>query len=72
MSRSSRRRRRRVSNARDYAIGACQGGGLRGEIEARNPTAVPRATDAVAQAVERHFGGPSFEVSAQALFVTAE
>jgi ubiquinone/menaquinone biosynthesis C-methylase UbiE len=62
----------RVASAKDYAIGACQGGGLRGEIEARDPSAVPRVTEAVAEAIERHFGGPSFEVSAQALFVTAE
>jgi ubiquinone/menaquinone biosynthesis C-methylase UbiE len=62
----------RIANARDYAIGVCQGGGLRGEIEARDPSAVPRATEAVADAIERHFGSRSFEVSAQALFVTAE
>jgi SAM-dependent methyltransferase len=61
----------RVATARHYAIGACQGGGLRGEIEARDPEAVARATDIVEQALKQRFGDGPFEVSAQALFVTA-
>ncbi len=61
----------RVAKARDYAIGVCQGGGLRGEIEARDPNAVPRATDLVEAALIEHFGSGMFEASAQALFVTA-
>jgi SAM-dependent methyltransferase len=61
----------KVAKARDVAIGFCQGGGLRGEIEGRDPDAVPRATDLVEAAVKQRFGGSSFEVSGQALFVTA-
>ncbi len=61
----------KVAKARDVAIGFCQGGGLRGEIEGRDPDAVPRATDLVEAAVKQRFGESSFEVSGQALFVTA-
>jgi SAM-dependent methyltransferase len=61
----------RAASARDYAIGACQGAGLRGEIEARDPQAIPRATDLVEAAVKSRYGPSSFEVGARALFVTA-
>jgi ubiquinone/menaquinone biosynthesis C-methylase UbiE len=39
-------------SARDAAIGLCQGTPLRGEIEARGPRGLERATDAAAQALK--------------------
>jgi len=62
----------RVAAARDYAIGACQGSGLRGEIEVRDPDAVLRATDLVEAAVKKRYGETPFEASGQALFVSAQ
>lgn len=60
-----------VASARDYAIGSCQGGPLRNEIEARDPGGLERATDAAARAVEKRFGLGPFTVTTQALVVTA-
>jgi hypothetical protein len=45
---------------------------LRGEIDARDPDAVPGATDLVEAAVKIRYGEASFEASGQALFVSAE
>jgi ubiquinone/menaquinone biosynthesis C-methylase UbiE len=60
-----------VASARDYAIGSCQGGPLRNEIESRDPGGLERATDAAAGALEKRFGLGPFTVTTQALVVTA-
>lgn len=60
-----------VASARDYAIGSCQGGPLRNEIEQRDPGGLERATDAAASALEKRFGLGPFTVTTQALVVTA-
>jgi ubiquinone/menaquinone biosynthesis C-methylase UbiE len=58
-------------SARDFAIGTCQGGGLRGEIEKRDPGALERATDVVTQALERRFGSGPIRSEGQVLMVAA-
>jgi SAM-dependent methyltransferase len=60
-----------VANARDYAIGSCQGGPLRHEIESRDANGLERATEAAAGALEKRFGLGPFTVTTQALVVTA-
>jgi ubiquinone/menaquinone biosynthesis C-methylase UbiE len=60
-----------VPSAQHYAIGLCQGGPLRGEIEKRDQHSLERATQAASRAVERHYGSGSFEATAHALYVTA-
>jgi len=59
------------ATARDHAVGTCQGGPLRNEIEARDPNGLERATEAVAKALEQKFGEGEFEARSQAIFVTA-
>lgn len=44
---------------------------LRGEIEARDPHGLARATDAVTAALQERFGAKSFDAPSQALLVTA-
>ncbi len=65
------RREGDVASARDPATGFCQGTPLRAEIEARDPDAVVRATNAVATAIEQRFGNGPFKSPMQALLVTA-
>ncbi len=60
-----------VSSSWEPAMGCCQGTPLRGEIEARDPDGLVRATDAVAAAVQEHFGNGSFRAPLQALLITA-
>lgn len=60
-----------VASAWEPAMGICQGTPLRSEIEARDPSGLVRATEAVAAALrERHGDGP-FRSPLQALVVTA-
>jgi ubiquinone/menaquinone biosynthesis C-methylase UbiE len=58
-------------DAREPAIGLCQGGSSRAEIEARDPGGLERATDRVAAAVEARFGSGPISARSRALFVTA-
>lgn len=53
------------------AMGLTQGTPLRGEIEARDPAALPRATEAALKALVAHFGSGPFRSPLQALLVTA-
>jgi SAM-dependent methyltransferase len=64
--------RRVRATARDQAIGTCQGGPLRNEIEARDPNGIERATEAVTRALEEKYGKGEFEARNQAIFITAE
>lgn len=65
------RRESDVSSASEPAMGLCQGGPLRGEIEARDPDGLVRATAAVAAAMRERFGNDSFRAPLQALLATA-
>ena len=56
----------------DPAIGFCQGSPMRGEIEARAPRGLQKATDAVAAAVATEFGEGAIEAPMQALIVVAQ
>jgi len=60
-----------VSSVWEPATGFCQGTPLRGEIEARDPDGLVRATDAVAAVMRGRFGNGSFRTQLQALVVTA-
>lgn len=62
----------RAPSAREPAIGLCQGGSSRAEIEARDPGGLERATDRVAAAVATRFGSGPITGRSRALFVTAE
>lgn len=64
--------RSRAPSHRDPAIGFCQGTPLRNEIEARDPSALPRATDAAAEAIAAGFGRGPVDGKMQALVITAE
>lgn len=55
---------------RDAAIGQCHGSPLRGEIEARDPTGLASATDAVAAALAARFGEGPIESTMQAIVFT--
>jgi ubiquinone/menaquinone biosynthesis C-methylase UbiE len=59
------------ATAINHAIGTCQGGPLRNEIEARDPNGLERATEAVTRALEAKFGKGEFEAKSQAIFVSA-
>lgn len=61
----------RIPSARDYAIGSCQGGPARAEIEARDAGQLERASDAVTLACEKRFGSGPIEAKSQALVFTA-
>jgi ubiquinone/menaquinone biosynthesis C-methylase UbiE len=65
------RRTSRADSAMDAAIGYCQGTPLRGEIEAKGPDALVRATDAVASAIAKQFGAGAIEGRIQAIVVSA-
>ena len=58
-------------SARDLATAFCQGTPLRNEIEARDPEGPGRATDIVAEALEKRFGGGVIESALSALLFTA-
>jgi SAM-dependent methyltransferase len=64
--------RRVRATARDQAVGTCQGGPLRNEIEARDPNGLERATAAVTRALEKEYGSGEFEAKNQAIFISAE
>jgi len=61
----------RAPSAREPAIGLCQGGSSRAEIEARDPGGLERVTEQVAAAVARHFGPGPITGQSRALFVIA-
>lgn len=65
------RRETDVASAWEPAMGCCQGTPLRGEIEARDPGMLARATEAVAAALRERFGDGPFRAPQQALLVTA-
>jgi len=60
-----------VASTLEAAQGCCQGTPMRGLIEARDPTALPRATEAVAHALRARFGDGPFHAAQQALLMTA-
>jgi SAM-dependent methyltransferase len=63
--------RSRASSAREAAVAFCQGTPLRNEIEARDASALLRATHAAAQAVEARFGRGSVDAGIKAHVITA-
>lgn len=63
--------RSRAPSAGHAAIGYCHGTPLRGEIEARDPQGLPRATAAATAAVAKALGGGAIDAKIQALVVTA-
>ena len=65
------RRDSHVPSPREPAAGMCQGSPLRGEIEARDPDGLGRATEAGATALRERFGAGPFRAPMQALLVTA-
>ena len=65
------RRDGEVASASEPAMGLCQGTPLRGEIEARDPDGLARATEAVSGALQERFGTGRFRAPMQALLVTA-
>lgn len=62
--------RSRSSSARDAAIAFCQGTPLRNEIEARDASALERATMAAAQAITARFGSGPVDACIHAHVVT--
>jgi len=60
----------RAATARIAAVAYCQGTPLRGEIEARDPAALERATLAAEAELVRRFGDRSIEGRIEALVVT--
>jgi SAM-dependent methyltransferase len=64
--------RSRASSARVPAIAYCQGTPLRGEIEARDPAGLERATDVVAGAIANRFGSGPVDGKIQAHIVVVE
>ena len=64
----------RVSRApapRDAAIALCQGTPMRGEIEARDPAGLEKATDHAAAALAKRFGNGAIEGRISALVIEA-
>jgi SAM-dependent methyltransferase len=62
--------RSRASSARVPAMAFCHGTSMRGEIEARDPEALAKATDATEAALIERFGTGPIEGKIQALVVT--
>ncbi|MEO8558602.1 MAG: methyltransferase domain-containing protein [Rhodospirillales bacterium] len=62
---------RSAGPVRDVAVAYCQGTPMRGEIEARDPAALERATEAAAQALTQRFGRGTIAGRIQALVITA-
>ena len=63
--------RSRSPSARDAAAGLCQGSPLRAEIEARNPSALDRITEAAANALRQFEGPDGIDAPMSAHLVTA-
>lgn len=59
------------ATALQTAIGSCQGTPLRGEIEARDPDGIGRATERAAALLEARFGAGRFRGPTRALLVIA-
>jgi SAM-dependent methyltransferase len=64
--------RSRAASARLVAAAYCEGTPLRNEIESRDPSALPRATDAATNAIARRFGADTVDGRIQAHLVTIE
>lgn len=64
--------RSRAPSPRDPAIAYCQGTPLRSEIEARDASALGRATDVAAEAIAQRFGQGPVDGKIQAHIVTIE
>jgi SAM-dependent methyltransferase len=64
--------RSRATSARIPALAFCQGTPLRGEIEARDPTGLARATEVAAEAIAGRLGSGPVEGKIQAHVVTVE
>ena len=62
--------RSKAQSPRVPAIAYCQGTPLRNEIEARDSTALDRATDAAADAIAHRFGDAAVDGKIQALVIT--
>jgi SAM-dependent methyltransferase len=60
----------RAPSALDAAIALCQGTPMRNEIEARDPSGLEATTRAVAEVVERRYGGGEIETRMRAFLVT--
>ncbi|HET9821097.1 MAG TPA: methyltransferase domain-containing protein [Burkholderiaceae bacterium] len=65
-------RRSRAARAADVALAYCEGTPLRNEIEARDPTALPAATQAATQALAARFGDGPVDGLIQALVIAVE
>jgi ubiquinone/menaquinone biosynthesis C-methylase UbiE len=63
--------RGRATNAREPAVGLCQGTPLRGEIEARDAARLAEVTEAAVAAVARAFGEGPIDTAQQAILFTA-
>jgi ubiquinone/menaquinone biosynthesis C-methylase UbiE len=61
----------RAKSARDVAIAYCEGTPLRGEIEARDKSALGRATELATAALEKRYGSGPVETRMKAIIVTA-
>ena len=59
-----------AASARDAAVAFCQGTPLRNEIEARDPFALERATDAATRALQARFGDGPVDATIRAHVVT--
>jgi hypothetical protein len=64
--------RSRARSARIPAIAYCQGTPLRNEIEARDASRLPEATDVAAKALEQRFGTGAVDGKIQAHIVSIE
>jgi ubiquinone/menaquinone biosynthesis C-methylase UbiE len=62
----------RAASARDVALALCQGTNMRGEIEARDPSGLERATRTAELAIAERFGQGPIEARMAAIVVTAE
>jgi ubiquinone/menaquinone biosynthesis C-methylase UbiE len=61
----------RAKSARDVAVAYCEGTPLRGEIEARDKSALGRATELATAALEKRYGSGPVEARMKAIVVTA-
>ena len=64
--------RSKATTAEIPAVAYCQGTPLRGEIEARDATRLPEATDIAARAIARKFGTTAVDGKIQAHVITAQ
>jgi ubiquinone/menaquinone biosynthesis C-methylase UbiE len=56
----------------DAAFGQCNGSPVRGEIEARDPTGIPAAAEAMTAFLEKRFGAGRIDSTMQAIVYTAQ